>query len=198
MLSVFKIRKDLSNIKQQDCGDVTNQASQINWKIKDDNLCVGPIAPSTTDTDAADTDASAKTIARISEQEHILYLLCRIPRNDEWKNFLELMMDKNATITTTPDEIVTKLVEKPAAIKSDNGLAPGTLLIAKKGGKGINAGKSGKSPKRDTRDNKGDNNGKVKDRQKCFHCQQRGHLTENCLSKQCSDPPKSADTGAKA
>jgi hypothetical protein len=37
--------------------------------------------------DAADTD-STKTIAKMTEQEHILYLLRGIPRNDEWKIFL--------------------------------------------------------------------------------------------------------------
>jgi hypothetical protein len=51
------------------------------------------------------------------EQEHIFYLLRGISKNYEWKVFLELMMDKNATMTATPDEIVTKLVEKEAAIK---------------------------------------------------------------------------------
>jgi hypothetical protein len=43
------------------------------------------------------------------------------------------------------------------------------------------------------RDNKGD---KQKDFRKCFHCQRGGHTTENCLSKQLGNPPKSADTAA--
>jgi len=191
-LNIFEIREDFWSIKLQDCGDVDDYASRIDRKVKDYNLCAGPL---TTDTDATDTDASAKTIAKMSEQEHIFYLLCGIPRNDEWKVFLELMMDKNATMTATPDEIVTKLVEKEAAIKRQNGLAPEALLFAKKGGKGGKAGKGGRSPKRDKRDNKGD---KEKDFRKCFHCQRRGHTTENCLSKQRGDPPKSADTAAKA
>jgi len=105
-LNIFEIREDLWSIKLQDCGDVDNYASLIDRKVKDYNLCAGP---STTDT-ATDTD-SAKTIAKMSEQEDIFYLLRGIPRNDEWKVFLELMMDKNATMTATPDEIVTKLVE---------------------------------------------------------------------------------------
>jgi len=77
-------------------------------------------------------------------------------------------------MTTTADEIVTKLVKKEAAIKRENGLAPEALLFAKKGGRGGRGGKVGKSPKRDKRDdkrdNKGDNNRKEKDLQKCFHC----------------------------
>jgi len=189
-LNIFEICEDLWSIKLQDCGDVDNYTSRVDRKVKDYNLCA---APSTTDTDATDTD-SAKTIAKMSEQEHNFYLHCGIPRNDEWKVFLELRMDKNATMTATPDEIVTKLVEKEAAIKRENGLAPESLLFAKTGGKGGgNGGKAGKgsrSPKRDKRDNKGDNDRKEKDVRKCFHCQRRGHTTENCLSKQRGDSSK--------
>jgi len=194
-LNIFEIGEDLWSIKLQDCGDVDNYVSQIDRKSKDYNLCAGPTTPSTTDTDA-DTH-SGKTIAKMSEQEHIFYLLRGIPRNDKWKVIRELMMDKNATMTATPDEIVTKLVEKEAAIKRDKGLAPEALLFTKKGGgNGGKAGKGGRSPKRDKRDNKDER--KEKDFRKCFHCQQRGHTTENCLSKQRGYPPKSADTAAKA
>jgi hypothetical protein len=105
--NIFEIREDLWSIKQQDCGDVDNYASRIDWKVNDYKNCAGPM---TTDTDATDTD-SAKTIAKMSEQEHIFYLLHGIGRNDKWKVFLELIMDKNAKMTVTPDEIVTKLVE---------------------------------------------------------------------------------------
>jgi len=116
------------------------------------------------------------------------------------------MMDKNATMTATPDEIVTRLVEKEAAIKRENGIAPEALLFARKGGKGGNggnggkAGKGGRSPKRDKRDDKTDNKNdrKEKDFRKCFHCHRRGHTTDNCLSKQRGDPPQAADTAAKA
>jgi len=102
-------------------------------------------------------------------------------------------------MTATPDEKVTKLVETEAAIKRANGLAPEALLFAKKGGKGGNGGKAGKggrSPKRDKRDNKDDR--KEKDVRKCFHCQRPGHTAENCLSKQCGDPPNAAGTASKA
>jgi len=192
-LNIFEIREDVWSIKLQDCGDVDNYTSRIDRKVKDYNLCAGP-----TTTDAAVTDANAKSIPKMSEQEQIFHLLCGIPRNDEWKVILELVMDRNATMTATPDEIVTKLVEKEAAIKRENGHAPEALLFAKKGGKGGNgkAGKGGKSPRRDKRDTKDDR--KEKDFRKCFHCQRRGHTSENCLSKQCGDPPKAADTAGKA
>jgi len=76
-LNVFEIGEDLWSIKLQDCGDVDNYASRIDWKVEDYNLCAGPL---TTDTD---TDAdTAKTIANMSEQEHIFYLLRWIPRNN--------------------------------------------------------------------------------------------------------------------
>jgi hypothetical protein len=110
------------------------------------------------------------------------------------------MMDKNGSMTTTPDEIVTKLVEQDAALKRENRLAAEALLFAKKGGgNGGKAGKGSRSPRRDKRDDKRDNKDdrKEKDFRKCFHCQRRLHTIENCLSKQRGDPPKSADTAAK-
>jgi len=198
-LNIFEIREDHWSIRLQDCGDVDNYASWINWKVKDYHLCTGPTAPSTTDTDAADMD-SAKTIARMSEQDHIFYLLLGIPRNNEWKGFMELVMDNNAMMTTMPDELVIKLVYKEAAMERDIALAPEALLFAKTGGNvgnGSKGGKGGKSPKRDERENEGDNNRKENDLRKCFHCQQRRHITENCLSKQRGDPRNAADTAAQ-
>jgi len=206
-LNIFEIREDLWSIKLQDCGDVDNYALRIDRNVKDYNLCAGPIAPSIAGTDAADTNMdTVKTIVRMSDQEHIIYPLHGIRRNDKWKVFLELMMDNKATMTATPDEIVTKLVEMEAAIKRENGLPPEALLFAKKGGKGGNggnggkAGKGGRSPKKDKRDDKRDNKDYRKEKylRKCFHCQRRGRTSENCLSKQCGDPRKAADTAAKA
>jgi hypothetical protein len=168
--NIFEIGEDLWSTKLQDSGDVINYALRSDQNVKDYDLCAGPSSPSTTDTDAADRD-SAMGIAKMSEQEHIFYLLCGIPRNKGWKGFLELMIDRKPTMTTRPDEIVSKLVEKEAAIKRVNGLAPDALLLAKKGGKGNRGSKGGRSPRRDMRDNKGDNDRKEKDFRKCFHCQ---------------------------
>jgi hypothetical protein len=154
-LNILEIRDNLWSSKQQDGGDVDNCATRIDRKVKDNNLYTGP---TTTATDA-DADANAKTIANMSEQEHIVYPLRGVPRNNKWKAFRELMMDKIVTMTAAPDEIVTKLVEKEAAINRENGLAPEALLLAKKGGRGCRGcrgGKVGKSPKRDKRDNKRD------------------------------------------
>jgi len=163
----------------------------ITLQVNNYNLCAGP---STTDSDAADTNANAKTITKMGEEEHILYHLRGIPRNDEWIVFLELKMDKNATMTAMLDEIVTTLVELDTAIMRENWLAPEALLFAKKGCK---ASKGGKGPERDVRD-VGENDRKQNNQRKCFHCQLVGHITENGLSKQCGDPQKAADTEAKA
>jgi hypothetical protein len=79
-LNIIEIREDHWSIKLQDCGDVANYAPRINRKNKDDNLYAGP---TTTDSDA-DMN-SAKTNAKMNKQEQTLYLLRRIPVNDEWK-----------------------------------------------------------------------------------------------------------------
>jgi hypothetical protein len=164
-------------------------------KVKDYNLCAGPMC---NHTNAADPEASAMTIAMMSEQELIIYLLHGIPKNDEWKVFLELMMGKYATMTTMPEEIVTKLAEKNAAIKRENGLTPEALLFAKKGGRGGRGGKVGKGARRDKRDNQGDIDKKDKNLRKCFHCQRQGHITKNCLSNQRGYCALAANTVANA
>jgi hypothetical protein len=201
-LNIFDIREDRWSIKLQDYGDVFNYASLINRKVKHYNHCARPT------TTATDADANAKTIAKMSEQKQIIYLLRGVPWTDEWYVFLEVTMHQNSTMTATPDEIVTKLVESEAAIQRENGLTTEALLIAKRGSKGGNggnggkAGKVGKSPNRDRkdnkRDNKGDNNRKEKDFRECFDSKLRGHTTKNCLSKHGGDPPKAADAATNA
>jgi hypothetical protein len=137
----------------------------------------------------------------MSEQKHIFFLLQGIPRNDQWKVFRELMLDKNATMTATLDEIITKLIEIEATIKRENGLAPAALLFAKKGANGGNggnggiAGKGRNIPRRVKKDHK--DRRKEKDLRRSLHCQKQGNITNNCLSKQRGDPPQAADTAAK-
>jgi hypothetical protein len=171
-LNIFEIIGDMWSIKLQACGDADNYPSHIYQKIKDCNLCLGPIAPSTAGTDVAETDTNTKTIAKMSEKEHIIYHLHGIPRNNMWKLSLELMMDKNAMMTATHDEIVTKLVEKEAAIETQNGLAAVPLLFAMNGGKDGRGSAVAESPKRDKRDNESDNKDDrtEKDLRMCFHC----------------------------
>ena len=153
--NIFDIWEYHWSIKLHAYGDVNNYTSQICRKFKDFNLCAELTATLPGGPDAANTDPSAKTIAKMSEQEHIFHLLCGIPWHDELKVFLELMVDKNAMMTARPDKIVTKLVEKECAIKRENGLALEALLIGKKGGNGGDnggkAGTGGKCPRRDNR-----------------------------------------------
>jgi hypothetical protein len=80
---------------------------------------------------------NAKAMAKMSEQERIFYLLQGVPRNDECKVFLVLMMNNNAKMTAKPNEIIiTKLISKEATITREKRLAPEALLCAKKGGRG--------------------------------------------------------------
>jgi hypothetical protein len=110
------------------------------------------------------------------------------------------MTNKNATMTATPDEIVTKLVEGKAAMKRVNGLAPDALLFSMHDVMAGRGGKVGTNPKRnkidDKRDIKGDR--KEKDLQKCIYCRRQGNITKNSISKQRGDPPTAADTAANA
>jgi len=121
---VFQIREELLEIRLEDCDDVDAYALRIDQKMKDYNLCS---EPSTLDV---------KTSAKMTDKEHVFYLLRGIPRNDDWQFFLELMMDKNATATLTPYEIVIRLVENEATIKRENSLGQEALLFAKGNAKG--------------------------------------------------------------
>jgi hypothetical protein len=127
-LNIFELMEDVWCIKLQDCRDFDNYESRIDGYVQDYNLWAGPM---TNDTDTADTNANAKIIAMMSPHEHIFYLLPGIPTYNKWKVFLDLMIDKNTTKSAMPKEIITKLVEKEAAIKRENGLSPDALLYAK-------------------------------------------------------------------
>ena len=122
---MFDIREDDWSIKLQDCRDVNNYPSRIDLKVKHNNPSAGA---STTDPDSAGKD-TAKTVAMISTQQHIIYLRCRNPRNDDWTVFLELMVVKNSTMTTMPNEIGTLHIEKEYATERDNGFPPETPLF---------------------------------------------------------------------
>jgi hypothetical protein len=180
--NVFQIREELLGIRLEDCDDVDTYALWIDQKVKDYNLCSEP-STSTLLSDAT------RTLAKMTDKEHVFYLLRGIPRNDDWQFFLELMMDKNATATLTPDEIVIKLVEKQATIKRENGLGQEALLFAKgnaKGNaKGKGKGKGRKSWKGDESDEDQDRKGKPT----CFYCHKEGHKVWNCPSMKRGDPP---------
>jgi len=187
--NVFQIREELLGIRLEDCVDVNTYALRIDQKIKDYNLCS---EPSTSSSDAT------RTLAKMTDEEHMFYLLRGIPRNDDWQFFLELMMDKNVTATLTADEIVIKLVEKEATIKCEKGLGQKALLFAKGNakGNGKGKGKGRKSGKGDESDEDQDRKGKLT----CFYCHKEGHKVWNCPSMKRGDPAvtkESTETAAK-
>ena len=86
------------------------------------------------DTGGANINTSVETIAQISKQGHIIYLLCAFPRNDKRKVVCGLIQEENAKIITTSGKSVTMVVIKPAVIMGGKGCTPDALLLAKKGG----------------------------------------------------------------
>jgi len=82
-LTIFQIREVIWLIKQQDCGYQNKYTLQINRIFKDLILCAQP-SFAVTDVDM-DT---AKTVTKMSDQDHIIYLVCGNQRNDVWKGFL--------------------------------------------------------------------------------------------------------------
>ena len=61
----------------------------------------------------------------------MFYFLPGVPRNKEWQFFVESLMDRNMTVTLTPDMFVIKLVEKEATINRENGQGQEALRFVK-------------------------------------------------------------------
>jgi len=184
MFNVFQIWEELSGIRLEDYDDVETYAFRIDQKVKDYNLCSEP----------SSSDATT-TLAKMTDEVHVFYLLGRIPGNDDWQFLLELMMDKNAMEILTPDEIVIKLVEKEATIKRETWLGLEALLFAKGNAKGQAKGKSRKSRNGHESDEDQDRKGKPT----CFYCHMEGYKVWNCLSMKQGDPPITKEsTGTSA
>ena len=152
--------------------------------MKDYNLC------------SEGSTLDAKSLVKMNDEEHVFHPLRRIPRNDDWQFFLQLMMDKNATATLTPSEIVFKLVEKKATIKHETGLGQETLLFAKGNAQGNGKGKckgKGKRRKSWKRDKSDEDQGDRKSQTTCVNCHQEGHQVWNCPSMTRGDLPVSQE-----
>ena len=120
----------------------------------------------------------------------MFYLLCGIPRNDDWQLFLKLMMDKDATVTLTPDEIVIKLVELEAMINHENGLGQEALRFVKGNAKGNAKGKDKDKGRKSWKGDESDEDQADRKSQPiCFYCNKEGHKIWNCPSMKHSDPP---------
>jgi len=190
--NVFQIREELLRIMLKDCDDVDTYALRSDQQAKDYNLYSEPSTSSNTTT----------TLAKMTDEKLVFYLLHRIPRNDNWQFFLELMMDKTATATLTSDEIVIKLAEKEATIKREKGIGQKALLFvkgnAKANAKAKGKGKGRKSWKGDESDQDQTDR---KGHPTYFYCHKEGHKVWNCRSKKRGDPPvtkESTETAAKA
>ena len=174
-LNVFDIREDLYNMKLEGSGSIDSYAFAVNQKVIDYNLCAAPGAkrPEPGLAQEPVSTALVDAIPKMSQQEHVFFLLCGLPRNEDWKVFIEIMRDKDGTISMKPEDVVTKLLAQEAAIKRDKGLAPETLLFAKKS----STHGDGQESRRAWRD-------KI-----CFYCQKKGHVMDVCKSKKRGDPP---------
>lgn len=93
---------------------VNNNPLRIDCTLNNDNVLFELIATSTSSPDTALTgvNVNVQTITKMSEREHIIYLCPSDYMQEKCKVFLELIMRKITTMTATPNEIVTKLVEK--------------------------------------------------------------------------------------
>ncbi|KAF8248654.1 hypothetical protein K440DRAFT_642074 [Wilcoxina mikolae CBS 423.85] len=95
--SKFRIRRELLQVKLEDCGDVMTYSLRIDRLVQDWNLCV--------DADEADADDDKPAVRKrkkatvTPDGKHIFYLVYGIPNNDDWKIFLEFMEDKDAEDT---------------------------------------------------------------------------------------------------
>ena len=125
-LNILDIREDLLNFRLEDCEGVDSYISKIDEKVSVYNLCAD--STGTTETGGHDLD----TIPEMSKQEHVFYLLRGVPRNDEWKVFLEIPHNKS-DLHVKPEEVATKLVAHEAAIKREKGMSAdsGILLFTR-------------------------------------------------------------------
>lgn len=186
---IFQIREERLGMRCEDCEDVDTYALRIDQKVKVNKLSSEPWTsfPETT-----------RTLAKMTNEEHLFYLLRGIPRNDDWQFFLELIMDKNPTATLTPDEIEIKLVEKETMIKRGNGLGQETPLFATENSNG-----NGKSKGTGRRSGKGDNSDEDQEGKRkltCFLCHKKGNKVSNCPSIKHGNPPitkENPETAAK-
>ena len=118
-LNIFDIREDLFGLRLEDCENVDSYVSKIGEKVSAYNLYA----------DAAGTrDDDSDTIPKMSKQEHVFYLLRGVPRNDDWRAFLEILRNKS-DLHAKPEEVVTMLVAQEAAILRTNRVQRPTVIV---------------------------------------------------------------------
>ncbi|KAF8252023.1 hypothetical protein K440DRAFT_636205 [Wilcoxina mikolae CBS 423.85] len=110
--SKFRIRRELLQVKLEDCGDVTTYSLRIDRLVQDWNICVDADETSETAEDDKPAVRKRKKATVMPDGEHIFYLLYGIPNNDDWKIFLEFMEDKDGEDTMSPSDVITKMLEQ--------------------------------------------------------------------------------------
>ncbi|KAF8241178.1 hypothetical protein K440DRAFT_638105, partial [Wilcoxina mikolae CBS 423.85] len=110
--SKFHIRRELLQVKLEDCGDVTTYTLRIDKLVQDWNLCVEADEADTTEDDGkVPAVRKCKKATVMPDSEHIFYLLYGIPNNDDWNIFREFMENKDAEDTMWPSEVITKMLQ---------------------------------------------------------------------------------------
>ena len=184
-LNIFDIREGLLNLRLEDCETVDSYVSKIDEKVSAYNLCAD--STGTTATGGDDSD----TIPKISKQEHVFYLLRGVPRNDDWKVFLEILRNR-PDIHAKPEEVVTKLAVQEAAIKREKGMsADSDVLLFTKTQRKSQARKhrKGRSNEKDTEsdsdssDEKRGRNAARRDGMGCYERNEIGHIVRFCPKK---------------
>jgi hypothetical protein len=146
------IRRDLNEVKLEDSGSVNAYAMRIQNLVDEYR------------------DGATSATDRISDREHVFFLLNGIPQSDEWDVELRLIDSLMDYLAEDPKAVIKKLRAREDSIKSSKGISSEVALYTHGG---LASRKSGKSTDRKTKD-------KRKDARTCHFCKQSGHTRRHC------------------
>jgi hypothetical protein len=148
------IRRDLYEVKLEDSGSVNAYAMRIQNLVDEYR------------------DGATSATDRISDREHVFFLLNGIPQSDEWDVELRLIDSLMDYLAEDPKAVIKRLRAREDSIKSSKGISAEVALYTH-GGLASESGKSGKCTDRKTQD-------KWKDARTCYFCKQSGHTRRHC------------------